>query len=181
MLPSGITHLQRRREYPRRSEAASSTAPSCFRARSRLLAEPGRRLGWAGRWAVALLLKTHGVVSSTCVFFRLSSSTCPQRRWIRWISLVLPLLRTGRRARLPAGGSLKCTQLLHVDWTISWGFCFLWILPMDLHVILKSTRWNYVTPSQGINFGCLWLIRDYTNSMGANSCSLCSSELVIVI
>lgn len=58
------------------------------------------------------------------------------------------------------------------------GTYFLWILPMDLHIILKSMRWNYITPSQGINFGCS--IRDYTNSMGANSCSLCLSELVIV-
>lgn len=35
------------------------------------------------------------------------------------VSRGLPLLRTGRRARLSAEGSTNCTQVLHVDWTIN--------------------------------------------------------------
>lgn len=87
MLPSVITHLQRRKEYPARSEAASFPAPSCFRvAFQKQIASFGRNQGarWAELWAVSLVLKTHGAVSSTCVFFRLCFPTCSQLRWIRW-------------------------------------------------------------------------------------------------
>lgn len=133
MLPSGITHLQRRRGYPRRSEAASFPAPSCFRDKSRLSAEPVRGLGRAvsrgftykNTWSCELDLRV-----LPALFLYLPPAALNQVSAGR-VSRVLPLLRTGRRARLSAGGFLKCTQLLHVDWTVCWLFTFsefsLWI------------------------------------------------------
>lgn len=133
MLPNGITHLQRRKEYPRRSEAASFPAPSCFKDKSPLLAEAGRRLGrelscgftFKNTWSCELDLRV-----LPALFLYLPPAALNQVSGGR-VSRVLPLLRTGRRARLSAGGSLKCTQLLHVDWTVCWEFTFskfsLWI------------------------------------------------------
>lgn len=93
MLSSVITHLQRRREHPPWSEAASFPAPSCFRAVPRRFHKQIASFGRIGArraqlWTKALFLKTHGVVSSLRrqppALFRLCSSTCLPLRWIRW-------------------------------------------------------------------------------------------------
>lgn len=141
MLPSVITHLQRRKEYPARSEAASFPAPSCFRAVSRRFSEtnrvfwkkPGRTLGRAvscvfsfrNTWSCELDLRVLPALFS----YLLSAAVNQVSR--RRVSRVLPLLRTGRRARLSTEGSTNYTQVLHVDWTIYLIFTFskfsLWI------------------------------------------------------
>lgn len=88
-----------------------------LRSKARVLAGPGRTLGRAvscgfsfkNTWSRELDLRV-----LPALYLYLPSAALNQVRDSR----VLPLLRTGRRARLSAGGSSKCAQLLRVDWAI---------------------------------------------------------------
>lgn len=121
MLSSVITHLQRRREYPPRSEAAFSRAPSCFRAvprhflRSRCSEEPGAHAGQSCEPLCAFIFKDTwscelsvvDLCALPALLLYLSAAALNQVSGRGRVSRVLPLLRTGRRARLSAGGSQK--------------------------------------------------------------------------